>query len=101
MATLKLTLSKKPFEVMLTREKCVEFRKMSPWMKSRLFDKQNKPKSYDYVEFTNGYGKTKPKFICKFITCKVIDKVEVSYSNGLTISIQEPTYCIFLGAMKE
>eukprot|EP00961_Rhodomonas_salina_P057412 771994-Rhodomonas_salina.1 len=60
--TLKLVIAKKPFEVMVTGEKCQEYRRMSKWMSSRLFNKDGTIKDYDYIQFTNGYGADRPSF---------------------------------------
>ena len=62
-----MSLKKPPFEVMVTGEKKVEIRLVTPWMTSRLVDiKTGKDKTYDLVEFTNGYGDDKPKFTVPF-----------------------------------
>lgn len=66
MRILKLTLKKAPFEVMVTGEKKSEYRTNSKWMYSRIYHPMGMPKQYDYVEFTNGYGKDKPKFLVEF-----------------------------------
>ena len=55
MKILKLTLSKLPFDVTVTGEKTIEYRKPSKWILSRL-----KGKHYRKIWFTNGYGKTRP-----------------------------------------
>jgi len=95
MATLKLTLSKKPFDVMKTGEKNVEYRKMSQWMKSRLYT-QNKERTYAFVQFTNGYGKDKPSFTTEYKGF-FVSTVDVTFSNGLRVVSDEPLYCIQLG----
>ena len=97
MATLKLTLSKKPFEVMITGEKTEEYRRQSQWMKSRLFDKSGNPRHYEFIEFVNGYGKDKPRFTALFKGFKVVENVKQTYSNGLTLHIDELTFEIKLG----
>ena len=52
---------------MVTGEKKVEIRLVSPWMTSRLVDKETgKDKAYDVVEFTNGYGNDVPRFTVPF-----------------------------------
>lgn len=95
MATLKLTLSKKPFDVMKTGEKKIEYRKMSQWMKSRLY-KENVERTYEFVEFTNGYGKDKPSFKAEYKGF-FVSTVDVKFSNGLYVVSDEPLYCIKLG----
>lgn len=97
MATLKLTLSKKPFDVMRTGEKTTEFRRMSKWMTSRLYNKNGVLREYKYVEFVNGYGATKPRFTVEFKGVEIINDKLFTYSNGLKVDITEPTYAINLG----
>jgi hypothetical protein len=89
MKTLHLTLSKKPFEVMVTGEKKEEFRKGSDWIVSRLFSDWGNgvQKEYDVIKFVNGYGSDKPYFICKydgFVEC-YMDVAKATYSNGLVV----------------
>jgi hypothetical protein len=97
MSTLKLTLSKIPFDVMITGEKKTEYRRASKWIESRLYDKYRNLRNYMYVEFTNGYGKDKPRFTCEFKGVTVSDRVDELYSNGLHVDTHEKTYCIHLG----
>ena len=57
-----------PFEVMVTGEKKMEFRDPSAYITSRLVNsKTGKDKEYDLVEFTNGYGSTRPRFTVPFM----------------------------------
>ena len=97
MATLKLTLSKEPFDVMKTGEKQIEYRRKSRWIESRLYNKNGTLREYDYVEFVNGYGKDKPRFTAEFKGFVVENYINATYSNGLHVCIYEPTYCIQLG----
>lgn len=94
--TLHLTLSARPFEVMVTEEKGLEFRKPSDWIKSRLYGKE-----YDFVKFTHGYGKNKPWFISEyegyFIADSSDDGDEYKYSNGLKVKVEAGDYVIMLG----
>lgn len=95
---LHLTLSKKPFEVMLKSEKTEEFRKPSDWIKSRLFNKDGTRRDYDVIEFVNGYGKDKPAFITifnGFTTCKEVS--ERTYSGNFKVLIDEGDFIIYLG----
>ena len=97
MATLRLTLSKKPFEVMMTGEKVIEYRRSSQWIKSRLFNKQGKPRVYDTIEFVNGYGKDRPRFTVAYKGFTLVDSVNETFSNGLSVVINEPVYAIYCG----
>lgn len=95
---LRLTLSKKPFEVMLKGEKTEEFRNPSEWIKSRLFNKDGTRRDYDVVEFVNGYGKDKPAFTTifnGFTTCKKLS--ERIYSGNFKVIINEGDIIIHLG----
>ena len=94
MTTLRLTLSKKPFEVMVTGEKNIEYRRVSQWIVSRLFDKQGKPREYDTIEFVNGYGKDRPRFTVVYKGFTLLDSVNETFSNGLNVIVTEPVYAI-------
>ncbi len=85
---LLLSLNKLPFDVMITGEKDQEFRKESKWIYSRLFNKDNNIKHYDYVKFINGYGGDKPYFITKYDGFEIVKEDETEqrkYSNGLIV----------------
>jgi len=99
MATLKLTLSKQPYEVMVSGEKNKEYRRKSKWIETRLFDKSGQLKNYEFVQFTNGYKKDSPKFISEFKGVSVVEKLQETFSNGLQLDIKEPTYVIHLGKL--
>jgi len=99
---LKLTLSKKPFDVMVTGEKDIEIRRPSNWLKSRLYSKDGSEKSYDYVQFTNGYGTDKPMFIAEYLYFFEVDKESeeiLNYSNGLVVEMSEGSIVIVLGSI--
>ena len=51
---LHLSLHHMAFEVMVTGEKELEFRKKSKWIEARLFNKDGSRKQYDFIKFTNG-----------------------------------------------
>ncbi len=96
---LRLTLSRAPFEVMQTGEKPREFRRPSDWIISRLVDRNTgRPKAYDVVEFTNGYGPACPRFTAPYLGYKIspIDTT-LTYSNGLVVEVKAGDYIIFLG----
>lgn len=90
---LRLTLSKKPFDVMVTGEKQEEYRQDSEWIRSRLVGKD-----YDFVMFANGYGKDKPHFVaeCRGFR-KVISNEVKRYSNGLEVDLGKVFWEILLG----
>ena len=94
--TLKLTLKKNWFDLMISGEKTSEFRVPGRWIESRLFDKNGLPRQYDYVEFTNGYGSDKPRFRCLFEGFDLVTTVDQTYSNGTFVQ-GGPFYEIRLG----
>jgi hypothetical protein len=94
---------------MVTGEKTEEFRDTgfpwrNKWIHSRLFEwnpeSDNEDgydvRQYDAVEFTNGYGKDKPRFTAEFKGVEYVEHVERGYSNGLTID-RWGQYAIKLG----
>lgn len=104
MSTLHLTLKKEAFDVMVTGEKKHEWRKPSKWIESRLLDKNGRWRNYDQVKFTNGYGNSKPYFICEFICsqpCNTIVDIDFRFSNGLVVTQQKGDYVIVLGDIIE
>ena len=94
-------MNKAPFEVMVAGEKQVEFRDMkSASIKGRLVDsKTGKDREYDLVQFTNGYGSTRPRFTVPFKGYELKEEgVHEIYSNGLEVDTRgKATYVIFLG----
>jgi hypothetical protein len=93
--TLRLTLKAQPFEVMSSGEKKEEYREPSEWIKSRLFHKDGTAKHYDFVEFTNGYGATRPKFKAAYVKVDMAqESKEITYSNGLVVKVKEGDYVI-------
>ena len=102
--TLKLTLSKLPFDVMVTGEKTCEYRKPSDWIKSRLLTKDGIHREYDFVKFTNGYGADKPYFVARFVGAfewKVSPTKTKAYANGLVVDIEKGDFVIKLGEIVE
>lgn len=112
MANLKLTLNKEAFEVMVTGEKKWEFRKKTQWILSRLWKITGylcqgkvpvyEHKEYEFVEFTNGYGKDRPFFKAKYLGhMENCEPFEVSYSNGLKVEVNRTDQIIKLGEIVE
>lgn len=93
--TLKLTLTRPFFEVMVTGEKNEEYRDPSAWIESRLFHGQAE-RGYDFVEFTNGYGKDKPRFTARYQGVQFRARVRKKYSNGASVQTTD-VYAILLG----
>ncbi len=59
--TLKLTLTRRWFDMVASGEKREEYRRPSRWILSRL-----EGKSYDAVEFRNGYGRDAPAVVVAY-----------------------------------
>ncbi len=56
LSVLHLTLKKRWFEMVASREKREEYREIKPYWTVRLVNKK-----YDAVQFTNGYSKNAPR----------------------------------------
>ena len=56
MNILHLTLKKPWFDLISSGEKREEYRQPGPWIESRV----NPDRSYDLIEFRQGYGRTRP-----------------------------------------
>ena len=96
-STLFLTLKKKQFDVTISGEKIIEYRRDSNWIKSRLIDR-----SYDLIKFTNGYGHDKRYFIVEYLGYKIVSKEEIlRYSNGLEVILKPGYFAIKLGELIE
>jgi hypothetical protein len=96
MKILKLTLSKLPFEVMVTGEKKHEFRKYGAWIRARIFEPGSVPKKYDAVEFTWGYGRNRPRFTCEYLG-QTWGHKRHEYSNGLVVEADLNGIVLHLG----
>lgn len=99
MKILRLTLKQQPFEAFLKGFKRNEYRKPSKWIKSRLIDtKTGKPKHYDVVLLTHGYGNDKPYISFTYYGFQVAKKnYKVKYANGLVVTVQKGMYNIKVG----
>lgn len=95
---LRLTLKKEPFDVMVTGEKSTEYRHPSEWIVSRLIEKNERCRSYDYVMFINGYGKDKPYFIAEYLeTYRIFLRQTYEYSNGMEVDVRIGDFAICVG----
>lgn len=92
MKILHLSLKKAPFDVMVTGEKNFEVREKGRWINSRLFESDGGNKYYDFVKFTNGYGKDRPYFIAKYKGYKELPNIHRVFSNGFTLKIGNGEY---------
>ena len=102
MSTLKLTLKKIPFDVMVEGRKKLEFRKPSKWIESRLYDKKGNPRHYDFVEFRNGYGADRPYFIAEYNGFDTaLGEVIMVYPPDLRVKVEQGDYTIKIGDILE
>jgi hypothetical protein len=103
MKTLKLTLEKAPFEVMVTGEKKHEFREDKQWIRTRLFTANGTRKHYDAIQFTNGYGKDRPYFIARMGSVRTWqgEPIQNVFSNGLKVPIKVGMFVIGVGEIIE
>jgi hypothetical protein len=85
---LVLWLMKAPFDVMVTREKKLEFRLASEFWRKRLLKFDGTPKKFDIIEFRNGFGEQRPKFRVKHIATHIIRSFSHTYSNGMAIDFE-------------
>ena len=95
---LRLTLKKKWFDLIVSGIKKSEFRSKSDWIESRIIDRY-----YDYVLFTNGYGKDKDWVVLRYNSYKEIDirhYDEVLYKGGVVLDLEGMHYEIELGVIK-
>ena len=82
---------------MVTGEKKHEFRKDTDWIRARLYTKKHSTrKKYDAVEFTNGYGKDRPRFMCQYLGHE-FGHERLQYSNGLVVDADPNGIVLHLG----
>jgi hypothetical protein len=91
MKILNLTLKKKWFDMIASREKSEEYREMKPYWDIRL-----RTKSYDAILFRNGYGSQAPSMLVELLALQ----------SGLGIiewgaPEQTPVYILKLGRILE
>jgi hypothetical protein len=102
MKILHLTLKKKAFDVMITNEKKIEYRKENQWIRSRLLTSNGTRKDYDLIKFVNGYGKDKPYFLAKYNGFNFSHNDYITeFSNGLQVNVNKGDIRIYLGEIIE
>lgn len=98
LSILHLNVHKQAFEVMVTGEKTVEFRKPSDWIKSRLFNKDGSQKLYDLIKITHSYGSDKPSFIAPYLGVTEAKTSTIrAYSNTLVVAVEKGDFIICFG----
>lgn len=66
METVKIIIKGIYFDEILKGNKKIKYREVVPFWTSRLVDKNGKVRSYDRIEFINGYNKDAPRMITEF-----------------------------------
>ncbi len=66
METLKIIIKGEYFDMIKSGENKIEYREVTPFWTSRLFDKEGKKRSYDSVLFINGYNKDARRLTTEF-----------------------------------
>jgi hypothetical protein len=103
---LVLNVKHKWFELMVTGEKKCEYRKPSPWIRSRLWKRKKsisgipvfESREYIVVKIVSGYGSSRPYFIARFIDhLENIDLFRVEYSNGLKVDVDPRDIIVRIG----
>lgn len=95
---LDLVLKKDPYDVMETGEKKREYRKDTPWIRSRLLTKNGERRHYDYVRLSHGYKKDRRSFLVEYKGFeRAMGNHTENYSNGLTVEIEYGDFIINLG----
>jgi len=83
---LYLNIYRKWFDAIASGKKKVEYRRVCDHWKSRLLNRDGKPKNFDYVIFRNGFQKQAPEL-----------KVEFKNLFELSHPSEMPTFGIRLG----
>ncbi|MCF1713031.1 hypothetical protein L0U88_00125 [Flavihumibacter sp. RY-1] len=64
--SLKIVIKGQYFDEIASGEKTIEYREVTPFWTSRLFDENGKRRSYDRIEFINGYNTDARRMITGF-----------------------------------
>jgi hypothetical protein len=66
MKTLKIVIKGEHFDKIAALTKKIEYRDVSPFWQSRLYDANGKKRAYDKIEFINGYNKNARRMEVKY-----------------------------------
>ena len=64
--TLKIVIKGEPFDMIKAKTKKIEYREVTQFWISRLYDKNGKKREYEFIEFINGYNKDARRMITKY-----------------------------------
>jgi hypothetical protein len=63
---LKIVIKGEWFDQIASKKKKIEYRDVSPFWSSRLYDKNGKKRVYERIEFINGYNSDARRMLTKF-----------------------------------
>lgn len=66
MNTLKIVIKAQYFDLIASGEKTIEYRDVTPFWTSRLFDENGKRRLYERIEFINGYNTNARRMVTGF-----------------------------------
>lgn len=64
--TLKIVIKAEWFDLIASGKKKIEYRDVTPFWTSRLYDQNNKKRIYERIEFINGYNKDARRMVTKY-----------------------------------
>lgn len=64
--TLKIVIKGEWFDMIMAKTKKIEYREVTPFWTSRLYDKAGKKREYELIEFINGYNTDSRRMITKY-----------------------------------
>lgn len=64
---LKIVIMREYFDQIAAKTKKVEYRDVTPFWTSRLYDKSGKKRYYVLIEFINGYNKDARRIFVRFL----------------------------------
>lgn len=67
MATLKIVIKAEWFDEIASGKKTIEYRDVTPFWTSRLFDENGKRRAYEKIEFINGYNTDARRMIVEYL----------------------------------
>lgn len=66
MLTLKIVIKGEYFDRIKAGSKSTEFRDVTPFWTSRLYTKEGKKRTYEKIEFINGYNKDARRMLTQY-----------------------------------
>ena len=99
-ARLFFVLNREFYDVMVTGEKHVEYRKVGGRWDKQLKNERGRFKTFDYVEFQCAYSHPLYRFRAGFAGVSIVDEHSQTWSNGAEVAFKDqPTYAIRLGRL--